>query len=80
MKKRILVILSLIFVLGLFVTGFAVNRTNTPVNKTASECPMKKDSQSKPDMSKVMVVISDEDCCQKGADCCKGGACCHKKS
>ena len=81
MKKRILIVFSLIFVFGLFVTGFALNRTNrtAPLHKTASECPMSKDTQSGADMSKVKVEVSAEDCCQKGADCCQGGTCCHKK-
>jgi hypothetical protein len=30
------------------------------------------------DMSQVVVMGSDADCCKPGADCCKDGSCCHR--
>src|SRR3954469_10580913 len=43
-------------------------------------CPMKNKTASaeqSTDMSQVVVMGSDADCCKHGADCCKGGSCCH---
>lgn len=87
MRKRILVVLSAMFVFGLFATVFAMSETNASAGKTEVSCPMQKsqgnESAQTLDLSKVVVVKSDnsgEDCCQPGADCCKGGACCRKKS
>lgn len=82
MKKRFLIVLSMIFVFGLFATVFALNRTNANAEKTIS-CPMQNSQTTQTaenmDMSKVTVFVSGDDCCQPGADCCKGGACCKKK-
>ncbi len=130
MRKKILVVLSVMFVFGLFASVFALSRATVTAEKTAASCcpmhkqnnadatastekgdaccgmadcckdgkcsmggecckdkdscPMKKSQENSSaqtmDMSKVTVVGSGDDCCQKGADCCKGGACCHKKS
>ncbi len=81
MKNKFIIVLSLVFVFGLFVTAFAFNGSAPSAVQT--DCPMKMNaaaSTENVDMKNVVVVRSGEDCCEKGADCCKGGSCCkHKK-
>lgn len=83
MKKRFLVLFSIVFVFGLFATAFALSGTGANAENAAS-CPVQK-TQTAPaggntDMSNVVVVKSDgDDCCKPGADCCKGGSCCKTK-
>ncbi len=77
MKKQVMLIASVIFVLTLAIAAFALN------SSTANSCPMK-NTQVAPaaedvNMKNVVVFKSDEDCCEKGADCCKGGSCCRRK-
>lgn len=79
MKKKFLVIMTMIFVFGLFATVFAVSRTGA---EKAVSCPMQTTqtaANENTDFSKVPVYVSEEDCCKPGADCCKGGVCCKKK-
>ena len=83
MKKRFLVLFSIMFVFGLFATAFALSGTNAKAESAVS-CPMQKTQPAQTadnrDMSKVVVVKSDGDhCCYPGADCCKGGSCCKMK-
>ena len=77
MKKRIMLAISVIFVLSLAIAAFAFNNTAT------NSCPLKKQTETSAqtvDMKNVTVATSAEDCCEKGAACCNGGACCKKKS
>lgn len=73
MKK--LFITSAMSVLFLAASIFAFTGTNA-----TNSCRLKQTAPvSETDYSKVVVVKSDEDCCQPGADCCKGGVCCKHK-
>lgn len=82
MKKRFLVLFSIMFVFGLFATAFALSGTNAKAESPAS-CPMQKTQTAYNagdiDLSNVVVVGDADSCCQPGADCCKGGSCCKMK-
>jgi hypothetical protein len=79
MRKRFLVILTVLFVFGLAAMAFAFNRAtnNNAPQTSAATCPM----------HKQMATTSGEhkDSCCGMADCCKdgkcqmGGACCKDK-
>jgi len=77
MRKRFLVLLSTIFVFGLFSAAFALNKTNQAFNQ--SQKHQTTQAIQTIDMKQVPVIVSDDDCCKPGADCCKGGSCCKKK-
>lgn len=76
MKKKILIALTAVFVLGLAMAAYAFNQTNNP-NKTASAsccaksdaCPLKnKNAQTAENHSKAS-------CCDNADCCCKGDSC-----
>jgi len=76
MKKKILIALTAVFVLGLAMAAYAFNQTNNP-NKTASAsccnksdaCPLKnKNAQTVENHLKAS-------CCDNADCCCKGDSC-----
>ncbi len=79
MRKRILVVLSVMFVFGLFATVFALSGTNTSAEKTEASCPMHKQT------AETAAGEKNKDSCCGMTDCCKngkcsmGGACCKDK-
>lgn len=89
MKKRILLAISTLLILGMTIAVFAFsNQTETrrPAMDCCAKtdaCPLKDKDQTTAgvDLKNVVVVSAGEDCCTAGADCCKGGgaACCKGK-
>ncbi len=76
MKKKLLLALTVVFVLGLAMAAYALNQTNNP-NKTASasccskseSCPLKnKNAQTAENHSEAS-------CCDNADCCCKGDSC-----
>lgn len=79
MRKRILVVLSIMFVFGLFATAFALTGTNVNAEKTASCCPIhKQTSTSAASTEKSDTCCDMADCCKDGK-CLMGGDCCNGK-
>lgn len=71
MKKKILVVLSIMLVFGLVAGVFAISRTTATNEKTAASCcPMHK--QNKADAT---ASTEKGDSCCNMADCCKDGKC-----
>jgi hypothetical protein len=70
MRKRILIVLSVMFVFGLFASVFALSRTTVANDKTASCCPMHKQNNTGASAS----TEKSNSCCDM-ADCCKDGKC-----
>lgn len=79
MRKRILVVLSVMLVFGLFATVFALSGAKNAAEKTEAGCPMHKQT------SETASGENHKDSCCGMADCCKdgkcsmGGACCKDK-
>lgn len=73
MKKRIMLAIAAMLVLGLTIAAFAYNTTNTS-NKTAMNC-CSKDKDSCPMKSKTESADRQNaaSCCDMPDCCCKGG-------
>ncbi len=70
MRKRILVVLSVMFVFGLFGAVFALSGARgASTEETAISCPMHKQ------MAAVASGENQKDSCCGMADCCKDGKC-----
>jgi hypothetical protein len=69
MKKRILLALSVVLVLGLVMAVYALNRTNSSNAGVENSCPMKgMNAQAADHEGKTS-------CCDKDDCCCKGDSC-----
>ena len=75
MKKRILLAISVLLVLGLAIAAFAYNQSSGSLFAkaacsccTGDSCPMKKDSAAAGQTASC--CDSDDCCCKKGGDSC----------
>lgn len=80
MKKKILIALTAVFVLGLAAVVFAFNQTNNSGKSTTADCCQKSDScPMKNGVAKTDDNQKSDSCCDKADCCCKGDACPMKK-
>lgn len=83
MKKKFLVALTAVFVLGLAMAVYAFNKTNdSGVTSAASHSAVKDDCPLKNKAGQTVAAENDstESCCDKADCCCKTGACPMKAS
>jgi hypothetical protein len=79
MRKRILVVLSIVFVFGLVGAVFALSGATATAEKTASSCcPMHKRNAASASTEKSDSCCGMADCCKDGK-CSMGGDCCKDK-
>ena len=75
MKKKFLIALTAIFVLGLSIAVYAFNQTNNWA-KTSDSCCAKSDAcPMKGKNSQVTDAQTNASCCDKDDCCCKGDSC-----
>lgn len=81
MKSKVLVALTVMFVLAFAAAVYAFNRTNE-TDKTTASCCAKKDNCPLKDKNAQTTAEnhSTESCCDKADCCCKTGACPMKSS
>ncbi len=69
MKKRIILAISMMFILGLTIAAFALSQSNGVNKRSADSCAMKTmNAQNADGQSKAS-------CCDKDDCCCKGDSC-----
>lgn len=71
MKKKFLILLSVLFVFGAVAASFAYNRTNS-ASTTSASCPMHKQTANGENKDSC---CGNDNCCKDGK-CAMGGACC----
>jgi hypothetical protein len=77
MKKRILLAISVLLVLGLAIVAFAYTKTNHPREKAAMACCCKDGVCPMKDKNAGAATIADRQnasCCDSPDCCCKGGS------
>jgi len=75
MKKKFLIALTAVFVLGLAMAVYAFNQTNTFAKTSASCCAKSDNCPLKNKGAQTAENHSTASCCDKEDCCCKSGAC-----
>jgi hypothetical protein len=80
MKKKILMAISVLLVLGLGIAAFAFKTTNNSSHHAAMECCCKNGSCPMKDKSTATTGEQTTSCCDNPDCCCKGGDSCPMKN
>ncbi len=76
MKKKFLLVLTAVFVLGLAMAAYAFNQTNNPNNIASASCCSKSEScPLKNKNGQTAENNSKASCCDNADCCCKGDSC-----
>ena len=76
MKKKLLIVLTAVFVLGLAMAAYAFNQTNNPNKKASASCCSKSEvCPLKNKNEQTAVNHSKTSCCDNADCCCKGDSC-----
>lgn len=76
MKKKFVMMFSIVFVMAFAVAVYAFNQTNSSAKASAPSCAMVKDNcPLKGKNAQIAGVTTDGSCCDKADCCCKDGSC-----